>query len=194
MVQQGGPQQRLGNDAGADGVVITAPECTDGSQLWRLARDSGVLDVNSSYAYLLWCRDFAGTSAVARVDGVVVGFITGFVRPRAPDTVLVWQVAVDARQRGRGLASRMLHAMVDRLVPQGMRWLETTISPDNTASIRLFSALARDRHTAIERHALFAPEDFPVEEPGGHQAEDLYVLGPFRPTATRTRETIGAYQ
>lgn len=37
--------------------------------MWRIARDSGVLDLNSSYAYLLWCTDFPSTSAVARVDG-----------------------------------------------------------------------------------------------------------------------------
>jgi diaminobutyrate acetyltransferase len=115
------------------------------------------------------------------VDGNVVGFVTGFLRPQARDTVMVWQVAVDARQRGRKLASRMLHTLVDRLSPQGMHWLQATVSPGNEASIRLFSALARDRGTGIERRDLFTPEDFPVDGPGRHEAEDLYVIGPFPP-------------
>ncbi|MCA1672374.1 MAG: diaminobutyrate acetyltransferase [Actinobacteria bacterium] len=193
MAQQDEPTYRISGSVDAIGVTIAEPESTDGPQLWRLARDSGVLDVNSSYAYLLWCRDFASTSAVARVEGTVVGFVTGFLRPNAPDTVMIWQVAVDADQRGRNLAGRMLHAIVDRLSPQGVRWMHTTVSPSNEASIRLFTALARDRGTEIERRELFAPEDFPADEPGDHEAEDLYVIGPF-PPVTPPREANGAHQ
>lgn len=180
--QQDKSQRRIEGGAGVADVTIAEPDLTDGPHLWRLARDCRVLDLNSSYAYLLWCRDFAGTSAVARMDGTVVGFVTGFRCPEAPDTVMVWQVAVDAAQRGRNLARWMLHALVDRLSPQGVRWLHTTVSPSNEASIRLFSALARDRETGIVRRDLFAPEDFPLDEPGGHEAEDLYVIGPFMTT------------
>ena len=194
MAQQNEPTHRISGSVDAIGVTITEPESSDGPQLWRLARDSGVLDMNSSYAYLLWCRDFASTSAVARMDGAVVGFVTGFLRPEAPDTVMIWQVAVDAGQRGRNLAGLMLHAVVDRLSPQGVRWMHTTISPSNEASIRLFTALARARGTEIERRALFAPEDFPTEEPGDHEAEDLYVIGPFPLVTTSSRESIGANQ
>ena len=82
--------------------------------MWRMARDSRVLDLNASYAYLLWCRDFAGTSIVATVDGRQVGFVTGYLRPEHPDVLMVWQVAVDAEHRGRGLAGRMLHELADR--------------------------------------------------------------------------------
>ena len=184
---------RIGCCADAADVTIAEPDISDGPRMWRLARDSQVLDLNSSYAYLLWCRDFAATSAVAKVNGTVVGFVTGFLRPGAPDTVMIWQVTVDAAQRGRGLGVRMLHAIVDRLSPHGLRWLHTTVSPGNEASIRLFNALARDRGTGIERHILFSPQDFPAEEPGGHEAEDLYVIGPFRPAAT-SNEVMGAYQ
>lgn len=181
MFRPAAPTHPVGTGPDSASVSFAEPRPTDGPDLWRLARDSRVLDLNSSYAYLLWCRDFAGTSVVARVGGNVVGFVTGFVRPEAPDTVMVWQVAVDSRQRGRNLASRMLHTLVGRLYPRGVRWLQTTISPSNEASIRLFGALARDRGTGFERCGLFAPEDFPAEQREGHEAEDLYVIGPFPP-------------
>src|SRR3954453_20075010 len=85
-----------------EGLRIDRPEVADGAALWRIARDSEALDLNSSYSYLLWCRDFAATSAVARgADGNPVGFLTGYVRPEQPHTLFVWQVAVDAAQRGR---------------------------------------------------------------------------------------------
>jgi diaminobutyrate acetyltransferase len=143
--------------------------------MWRIARDSQVLDLNSSYSYLLWCRDFARTSVVATVDGAVGGFVTGYVRPDRADTVMVWQVAVDAAHRGRGLARRMLDALVDRLAEQSVCTLETTITPDNEASIRLFSSFAEGRGAPLVREPVFPAELFP----DGHDAEVLFRIGPW---------------
>src|SRR3954452_6847502 len=84
------------------------PRLEDGRELWRIARDSKILDLNSPYSYVLWCRDFAGTSVVARSESGVCGFVTGFRRPEEHRTLFVWQVAVDAARRGQGLARRML--------------------------------------------------------------------------------------
>ncbi|SES07039.1 diaminobutyrate acetyltransferase [Actinokineospora terrae] len=160
-------------------VLIAEPSTEDGSELWRIARDSHTLDLNSSYAYLLWCRDFADTSAVAVVEGRPVGFVIGFVRPSEPDTVVVWQIAVDGDQRGKGLAGRLLDHLLDRLAPRGVRHLETTITADNAASIALFGALARRRGALMRRADLFAADHFPDD----HAAEDLYRIGPFEPAA-----------
>jgi diaminobutyrate acetyltransferase len=143
--------------------------------MWRIAADSKVLDVNSSYAYLLWCRDFAATSVVATVGGEVGGFVTGYLRPAQPDTVMVWQVAVDAEHRGRRLARRMLDDLADRLRDRGVRRMETTITADNEASIRLFTSFAEGRDAAIER----APGIPAGLFPDGHDAEDLYRIGPW---------------
>lgn len=162
----------------ADDVSIEPPAVADGAALWRLAKDSGTLDVNSSYSYLLWCRDFAATSAVARdADGEAVGFVTGYVRPDRPGTLLVWQVAVDARHRGRGLAGRLLDALAARVAAErGLTALETTITPGNTASERLFASFA-DRHGArVEREVLFGTDRFPD---GPHDPEVLHRIGPL---------------
>ncbi|MQA16737.1 MAG: diaminobutyrate acetyltransferase [Pseudonocardiaceae bacterium] len=173
------PEHPHGEPAGADGVLILPPDVVHGPQLWQLARGSQVLDVNSSYAYLLWCRDFAATSVVALADEKVVGFVMGYLRPEAPDTLMIWQVAVDGSQRGNRLAARMLHDVLDRSAP---RWMHTTVTPSNEASIRLFSGVARDRGTTIERRDLFAAELLPDEEGGAHEPEDLYVIGPLAGT------------
>src|SRR4051812_10829287 len=144
-------------------LLIDRPEVTDGASLWRIAKDSGTLDLNSSYSYLLWCRDFAGTSAVARgADGAAVGFVTGYVRPEQPHTLLVWQVAVDTAHRGRGIAAALLDALTARLGAEpGITSVETTIPPGNTASERLFPSYA-DRHGAsVTREVLFDSGLFP---------------------------------
>ncbi|WP_093796896.1 diaminobutyrate acetyltransferase [Streptomyces sp. Wb2n-11] len=160
-----------------DTQVMAVPTVEDGAAVWRIARDSRVLDVNSSYSYLLWFRDFARTSAVALgAGGVAVGFITGFRRPEQPDTLVVWQIAVDQGQRGRGVASAMLDHLTARLTTDGvLRYLETTIGADNTASHKLFRSFA-ERHAApLEREALFPAELFPDV----HGTEFLYRIGPL---------------
>src|SRR5690349_8088208 len=86
--------------------ILEPPRIEDGHHLWRIARDSKTLDLNSPYSYVLWCRDFAATSVVARSGGEIRGFVTGFDRPAEPGTLFVWQVAVDEDWRGRSLASR----------------------------------------------------------------------------------------
>ena len=160
----------------ADDVHLAPPEVSDGATLWRLARDSRVLDVNSPYAYLLWCRDFAATSVVAYVDDEPVGFVTGYRRPDEPGTLMVWQVAVDSSQRGRGLGHRMLAELADRV---GADVVETTISPDNEASMALFGAFARERAADVARSTLFEVDDFPGG--AGHEPEVLFRIGPLGP-------------
>ncbi|MEV6107314.1 diaminobutyrate acetyltransferase [Streptomyces sp. NPDC051940] len=159
------------------------PRVADGAELWRIARDSRTLDLNSSYSYLLWCRDFAETSIVARgPGGRPVAFVTGYLRPDAPGTLLVWQVAVDAAYRGRGLAGRMLDALGARVrAASGAHRLETTITPDNTASDRLFTAYARRHGVPLVREVLFEDRHFP----DGHQAELLYRIGPLTSTGEK---------
>ncbi|KAA0931558.1 diaminobutyrate acetyltransferase [Streptomyces apricus] len=161
-----------------EGLRIDRPHITDGAALWRIAKDSRTLDLNSSYSYLLWCRDFAGTSAVARTaDGEPVAFVTGYIRPERPHTLLVWQVAVDAAQRGRGLAAALLDGLTRRTAERHeLTSLETTISPGNTASERLFTSYAARHGADVEREVLFDTGHFPD---GPHDPEVLYRIGPL---------------
>lgn len=173
-------------------IRIDAPRVEDGAAIWRIARDSEVLDLNSSYSYLLWCRDFAATSVVARdtasgadeasdgtpgTAGAPIGFVTGYVRPERPEALVVWQVAVDRAHRGKGLAGTLLDALTRRVTEeQGITSVETTVTPDNTASDRLFHAYSERHGATLEREVLFDGNLFPE---GGHQPEVLYRIGPL---------------
>ncbi|MFI6956064.1 diaminobutyrate acetyltransferase [Nocardia sp. NPDC050408] len=154
--------------------VLRPPRVGDAAEIWRIAKDSQVLDTNSSYAYLLWCRDFASTSVVAEVGGRVVGFVIGYLRPQAPQTVFVWQVAVEHEQRGRGLGGALLETLLDTVAGAGVSALETTIAPDNPASIAMFASVARRRSAELTKQPLFDSELFP----DSHAAEDLYLIAP----------------
>ncbi|MFC9974130.1 diaminobutyrate acetyltransferase [Spirillospora sp. NPDC127200] len=157
------------------GVRLQEPSLEDGPALWRMARDSQVLDVNSPYSYTLWCRDFADTSVVAKDGDRACGFITGYVRPADPGTFFVWQVAVDHGHRGRGLARRMLDALAARMTARGHHWLEATVTPDNAASTAMFESFARDHGCTVARAPLFGPEHLP----GDHEPEVLFRIGPL---------------
>lgn len=150
---------------------LRPPALQDGAAMWRIARDSGTLDLNTSYAYLLLARDFAATSRLAVQDGEAVGFVLGYLRPTAPQTLFIWQIAVDASQRGKKVAGRLLDALHADL-PQ-VTTLETTITADNTASQRLFASFA-ERHGAQEEVTpLIEEQHFPD---AGHGAELLHTL------------------
>lgn len=142
--------------------------------MWRIARDAETLDLNASYAYILWCRDFAATSVVATVEGTPVGFVTGYRRPERPETLMVWQVAVDERHRGKRVASQMLDGLVAGL-EHPVSSLETTITADNQASIRLFSRFAESRGLQVVCEPVFDSSLFP----DGHDSELLFRIGPL---------------
>ncbi len=179
--QTGDPPESTASDATP--VVFRPPRIDDGAAMWQLTAETGVLDVNSSYAYLLWCRDFAATSVVAIRDGVV-GFVTGYRRPDAPETLMVWQVAVASHARGMGVAGGMLDHLVARESTGAEPYLalETTISDDNAASRALFGAFAERHGATVERTVLFDHDVFPIGTDGAvtdHEPEVLHRIEPL---------------
>jgi len=164
--------------AGYDSVAFRFRplEPTDGVALHQLVRACPPLDTNSSYCNLLQASHFNTTSVAAILDDELVGSITGYLIPDRTDTLFVWQVAVHTKARGKGLAKAMLHNLLERMMPEGVCFLETSITPDNEASQKLFSRLATELHTQMVRSVMFDKE---LHFEGAHETEYLYRLGPF---------------
>ncbi|MFJ3581791.1 diaminobutyrate acetyltransferase [Streptomyces sp. NPDC090127] len=159
------------------GIRFDRPRLTDGDPMWRLARSSPHIDANTPYFYLLWCRDFAASSAVARDGADLCAYTAGFVRPARPDTLFVWQTAVASAWQSVGLARRML----DLLVADRYRYVECSITADNPASDRYVRAFARSRGAPVRCEPFLGPEHF-----GGaaHAPEILYRIGPLGPSGS----------
>jgi L-2,4-diaminobutyric acid acetyltransferase len=158
-------------------IDIDSPRVRDGAAIHRLIEACKPLDVNSRYAYLLLCEHHAGTCVIARKDQCIVGFVSAYRIPQREDTLFVWQVAVDASARGTGLAKTMLRDLLARPLVRACAHLETTVSPSNTPSRRLFHALARELDAPVNETVLFAESDFGGED---HECETLIRIGPFR--------------
>eukprot|EP00933_Yihiella_yeosuensis_P016302 TRINITY_DN13982_c0_g1_i1.p1 TRINITY_DN13982_c0_g1~~TRINITY_DN13982_c0_g1_i1.p1 ORF type:complete len:210 (+),score=28.53 TRINITY_DN13982_c0_g1_i1:273-902(+) len=163
-------------DTKAGKLSIRLAQADDGKKMWQLAGKAG-LDLNSPYMYNLYCRDFAGTSAVAHSEsGEIVGYILGHQPPSRPETYFVWQIGVSPDARKSHLASHMLDAMVASC---GTTFLEASVTPSNAPSNALFQSFAKTRqckHTLTKNW--MSEEDFPKAS-GSHEAEDLYRIGPF---------------
>lgn len=175
-------------------LTFRRPTHRDGAAMWRLVKDSGALDENSAYAYLMMGEWFTGTCVLAEerlLGGArrLAGFVMGFVPPTQPDTIFVWQVGVDHRQRGRGLGKLLIKQFVE-WAPPGVRFLEATVTPSNAASEALFKAAARTFGTAVRVTDLFAADAFPGE---GHEPERRFRIGPIDATANG-RNHVDAFE
>jgi L-2,4-diaminobutyric acid acetyltransferase len=171
------------NLAAAPESVATAPlrlgrpRIDEGADIHRLVAECRPLDLNSAYLYLLLAHHFADTCIVARSGERAVGFVSAYQPPGRADTLFVWQVAVAPEMRGRGLAGRMLRALLRRDALRAVTRLETTVSPGNAASRMMFRKLADYLGAPLAERALFQAEHF---GPTAHEDERLVAIGPFR--------------
>lgn len=156
---------------------LRPPDPGDGPAVHALITTTPPLDPNSLYAYLLHGLHFASTCVLAERDGTPCGYVSGYRLPDRPDTLFIWQVAVAADCRGQGLGRAMLRHLLARPAHHDLRWLEATVGPANQASTQLFHGLARDLACACATRPLFAAATFGA----GHDAEQLFRIGPFRP-------------
>lgn len=160
----------------ATDITLRAPTADDGPALTELISACPPLDRNSRYCNLLQVTHFADTAVVAVLGNRLVGSVTGYLMPGAPDALFIWQVAVHERARGQRLATRMMDAIIDRAVCRPVRWLETTIDPDNAASWKAFQKFADARNAPTQQARLFSAKR---HFDGKHGDEVLLRIGPF---------------
>ena len=165
--------------AGVSVTTFRKPVSTDGQPLNELVSRCPPLDTNSTYCNLLQCTHFADTSiAATNSEEQLVGFISGYIPPSRPDALFVWQVAVDASCRGQGLALSMLMALIERCRSEkSISYIETTITPGNTASEALFSRAYQQLNAPIEKTVLFSRKAHFADQ---HDDEVLWRGGPFQ--------------
>lgn len=158
---------------------LRRPVASDAIDMRRLAQATEVLDVNSTYAYLLLATDFADTSIVADDDGELCGFITGYHPPGRPEVLFVWQVAVAPPNQGHGVAAAMLDRLVAR-VRNDRRGhpvtVEATVTPSNRRSRRFFTSFAERHGVPITEHPRFGAEFLDADRE--HEDEPILRIGP----------------
>ena len=157
-------------------IMLRLPAREDAIGIWKLIRSCPPLDVNSSYMYLLLCEHNPQTCVVAERDGAIVGFVSGYRLPADPTVLFIWQVAVHPDGRGLGLGKRMIVEILGSSGCDGVMSLETTVSPSNQASRKMFSAIADTLSSPINEKEYFSSA---LLGESGHEPENLITIGPF---------------
>lgn len=157
-------------------IQLRNPQLEDGKAVYDLIRSSPPLDLNSAYNYFLLCSHFADTCVIGESGGRIVSFLSAYRLPRAPETLFIWQVAVDGSMRGKRMAGRMLDELLSRPACSGVKYLETTVSPSNAASKRVFEKFAKENSAAWHEEVFLSREQFGGED---HEEEILFQIGPF---------------
>jgi L-2,4-diaminobutyric acid acetyltransferase len=176
MPEKSRPQQRRAQEEKGSLPTLGIPRVADAHAIHSLIAACRPLDLNSTYAYLLLCEHFSATCVRAEAQGDTVGFVSAYRPPGRQETIFVWQVAVHAAARGRRLGARMLRELLSRPEVRNCRYLETTVSPSNAASMRMFEGLARELNAPLARQEMFQEEEFGAER---HESEALLRIGPF---------------
>ncbi|WP_297812105.1 diaminobutyrate acetyltransferase [uncultured Methylophaga sp.] len=158
-------------------INLRAPAAEDGAAVYELIAQCPPLDTNSMYCNLLQCTHFSATSVAAELNDEIVGFISGYIQPDQPDTLFIWQVAVGEKARGQGLAGRMLRDILARTACDEVKFIETTITPDNRASWALFESLAKKLDAELNHSVMF---DRQQHFAGQHETEMLVRIGPIK--------------
>lgn len=155
--------------------LLRMPNREDGADVWKLVGETGDLEQNSTYAYLLLCTHFHETCVVVEQEGELIGCALAYIPPTAPDCVFVWQVGVTPAARGQGLAGEMLDAVLKLPACREVRYLTASVAADNRASRALFAGFARRHGVQLIEEEFLTADCFP--EP--HAAEPLLKIGPL---------------
>nr|WP_216819626.1 diaminobutyrate acetyltransferase [Paenalcaligenes hominis] len=157
-----------------DPLRFHQPTINDGAAIYELVQACPPLDLNSNYVYLLLSTHFAQTCIVAYDADQLVGFISAYRHPQKKQTLFIWQVAVHATMRGRGVAQKMLDVLLDREGLEDIKFIETTVDPDNSSSRRLFEKLAQRHQAQLTELEFLIAEHFVKP-----QVEPLLRIGPL---------------
>ena len=158
-------------------MTLDEPAVSDSPALYELVDICKPLDLNSPYCYMLIPEHFAATSIVARAGDRLGGFISAYLVPGREETLCIWQVAVHPDFRQQRLAARMIHGILQRFSCSDVSFIETTVTPSNNASRRLFYHIAESLKTQVSESILFEGKLFGK---GEHEEEILFRIGPFQ--------------
>lgn len=160
----------------ACGWAFSHPKKENGREVHELIKSCPPLDLNSLYYYYLFCNDFSSTCVVAKLRGEIVGFLSGYLKPNNSQCYFVWQVAVSKKARRLGLAFGMLSWLMKQSRFAKIQCVETTITPSNLASLKLFKSFAKNYNANMEKVPFLGAEHF---SDSSHEAEFLFRIKPL---------------
>jgi L-2,4-diaminobutyric acid acetyltransferase len=150
--------------------IIRIPTINDGEAVFKLVKSSPPLDLNSQYYYHIICNDFSETSVIVEEQNKIIAFCSSYFKPKNPKVLFIWQIAVEEEYRKLGIATKILNHLKKNLNIQS---IETTISPSNKASQKLFESFAKYHKATINKKIFLSASNFGENN---HEEETLYKI------------------
>ena len=160
----------------SDDIVFRHPVREDGQAVHELVEAAGKLDTNSLYTNFLQCTHFSSTCMLAELDGVIIGWVSGYRPPEELSTLFVWQVAVAEAARGKRLARRLLSTLLESDGCVAVEQVKTTITPDNASSWKMFEGFADEFDATVTDKVWLCGERHFGND---HDSEHMLTIGPI---------------
>ena len=155
-------------------IQFRKPSVNDAQSILALVKSNKPLDENSLYLYALLCHHFSDTCFVAEYQSKVIGFLSGFLLPKNPQTFFVWQVGVDSKYRNQGVAKNLVSCVLNQTGTR-ITSVEATVTASNKASLAFLKNFANDFDGEFSISPLFSKSVLGEN----HEPEDLVKIGPI---------------
>jgi len=94
----------------------------------------------TALAHPLFFHELGEDALIVEDAGRMVGFLLGFVTPRAPRVGYIHLVGIDPEYRRRGVGRALYEAFAARARAQGARQLKAITTPGNQGSVEFHQA------------------------------------------------------
>ncbi len=127
------------------------------------------LGVHTLYTYWVLLHCFGDLCFISEEEGRINGIITGVASAQEPDCAFLWQIGIAGSERGKGLSRKLIESFFEAAGQKGIRRIQLTIDPENTASLKTFRRWGGELRK-IDSISLF--DQFSKES----ENEDLYEI------------------
>lgn len=157
-----------------DAITLRPARERDAAAVTALAASCPPLDGYQLHQYSIFLRHFGDWCWVSDRDNegethALAGYVVAMPTTTSPDTVFLWEIAVDPALRGESLAQQLVAQVETRARERGFARVELTVDPTNAPSLRLFERLA---YRNVSRR-----EGAVLEVAGQPAARDYYGQG-----------------
>ncbi len=104
---------------------------------------------HDEYLYWVLTEYYPSTSFVCEDSGCIVGFVSG-LQSVEQSTIFVWQICIHPAHRRKGLGSRLLKSLFDRIVEDNLDNMQLSITKENLSSYQLFENFAAEHSLTME--------------------------------------------
>ena len=110
------------------------------NKVLKLMHSSNGIDHHTDYTLWQAAHFDPDLFFIALVDNQIAGYLFG---RKTRDSVFLWQMVVDKKERGKGIGKKLVSAFIFSAKKNKFRSIITTITPDNLASKATISSAAK---------------------------------------------------